>query len=44
MECFANIDERGFQEQRYTVRSRRRLLQEPVVEVDNKVVPWIYYW
>ncbi len=36
MESFANVDGRGFQEQRYTVRSWRRLLQGPVVEIDNK--------
>jgi len=42
MESFANIDGRGFHEQRYTARSWRRLLQGLVVEIDNKV-PWAYY-
>jgi len=42
MESFANVDGRGFQEQQYMARSWRRLLQGPVVEIDNKV-PWIYY-
>ncbi|MFC1982606.1 hypothetical protein ACFLV5_02325 [Chloroflexota bacterium] len=42
MESFAKVDGRGFQEQRYTARSWRRLLQGPVVEIDNKV-PWVYY-
>ena len=43
MQSFANVDGRGFQEQRYTDRSWRRLLQGPVVELDNKV-PCVYYW
>jgi len=37
MESFANVDGRGFQEQRYTARSWRRLLQSPVVEIDSQV-------
>ncbi len=41
MESFANVDGRGFQKQRYMARSWRRLLQSPVVEIDNKV-PWVY--
>ena len=40
MESFANVDGRGFQEQRYTARSWRRLLQGPVVGIYNKV-PWV---
>ena len=42
MESFTNVDGQGFQEQRYTAHSWRRLLQGPVVEIDNQV-PWIYY-
>jgi hypothetical protein len=37
MENFANVDGRGFQEQRYTARSWRRLFQGPVVEIDSQV-------
>jgi len=36
----ASVDGRGFQEQRHTARSWRRLLQGPAVEIDNKV-PWV---
>lgn len=42
MESFANVDGRGFREQRYTARSWRKLLQGPIVEIDNKI-PWVYY-
>ncbi len=42
MESFANVGGRGFEEQRYTARSWRRLLQGSVVEIDDKV-PWMYY-
>jgi hypothetical protein len=42
MVSFANVDERGLQEQRYTGRWWRRLLQDPGVELDNKV-PCVYY-
>jgi hypothetical protein len=35
MQSFANVDGRGFQEQRYTARSLRRLLQGSEREVDN---------
>ena len=37
---FANVDGLGFQEQRYTSRSWKRLLQGSVVEIDNNV-PWL---
>ena len=42
MESFANVDGRGFQEQRYTARTWKGLLQGSVVEIDSKV-PWVYY-
>jgi len=41
MESFTNDDGQVFQEQRYTARSWRRLLQCPVVEIDNKVHGYI---
>jgi len=37
MESFAKVDGRGFQEQRYTARSWRRLLQGSEMGIDNKV-------
>jgi len=35
MESFANVDGRGFQEQRYTVRMSRGLLQDSEMDIDN---------
>jgi len=43
MESFANVDGRGFQEQRYTARMSRGLLQGSEMNIDNQV-PDIYYW
>ena len=37
MESFANVNGREFQEQRYTARSWRRLLQAPLVGIDSQV-------
>ncbi len=42
MKSFANVDRRGFQEQRYTACMARELLQGSEMSIDNQV-PWIYY-